>query len=149
MTELSHPPAEAGRRSGSSSARFSPAASIADRMVRLIHHYTGRGPTTARTTLNTNIVVVAFHDTLTKGEQNLVAAGQSDAVHAMRRIFHDVMGPEAVATVREVLNREVVSFLSDIDPRSNVAAMVFVLEPRPETGRVQVADSPDVASDET
>ena len=142
MTERLGPPLDrVGRARSGPSTSFSPAATIADRMVQLTHQYTGRGPTKARTTLNTNLVVVLFQDTLTKGEQNLVAAGQLEAVHSMRRTFSEVMGPEAIALVGDVLQREVVAFMSDMDPKANVAVMVFVLEPQFETGRAEVADA--------
>jgi uncharacterized protein YbcI len=119
-----------------------PALAISNEMVRLLSRYTGRGPTKARTTLNSNIVVVAFEDTLTKGEQNLVAAGQQEAVLTMRRTFHQIMREEAGSKVQEILGRRVVACLSDIDPAANVAAMVFVLDTRTESGRTQVAESP-------
>lgn len=119
----------------------STAATISDQMVRLVAQYTGRGPTRARTTLNTNLAVVTFQDTLTRGEQQLVAAGQRDAVLLTRRTFHDVMRPDAVRTVQNLLDRRVVACLADIDPEANVACLVFVLEPWPESGRVDVADA--------
>ena len=119
----------------------SPALAISNMMVRLLSRYTGRGPTKARTTLNTNIVVVLFEDALTRGEQNLVAAGQVDAVHDIRRTFHEVMRAEAIAGVEEVLGRRVVSCLGDVDPQANIAAIAFVLDRQPETGSAEVADA--------
>jgi|tagenome__1003787_1003787.scaffolds.fasta_scaffold20808353_2 uncharacterized protein YbcI len=116
------------------------AAAISNRMVKLLNHYTGRGPRKTRTTLNTNLVVVTFLDTLTKGEQNLVAAGQIDAVNLMRRTYTDVMRAEAVGAVEEILDRKVVSFMSDLDAHAGAAAMVFLLAPRPETGNVETAE---------
>jgi uncharacterized protein YbcI len=120
---------------------LSPAAQISRGMVRLLAEYTGRGPTRARTTVNTNMVAVFFEDTLTRAELKLAAAGESDAVQATRRIFHDLMRQEAVALVSEVLGREVVSFLSDVDAAANVAGVMFLLEPRRETGLVEVVES--------
>jgi uncharacterized protein YbcI len=132
--------AEDGRRR-TAERPASTAATISDQMVRLVAQYTGRGPTRARTTLNTNIAVVTFQDTLTRGEQQLVAAGQRDAVLLTRRTFHDVMRPDAIRTVQKLLDRRVVSCLADIDPDANVACIVFVFEPWPESGRVDVAEA--------
>jgi len=120
--------------------RSSAAARISTEVVRLVATYTGRGPTKARTTLNTNLAVVVLQDTLTRGEQNLVAAGEAQAVESTRRTFHDLMRPEAKKIVTAVLNREVVSCLAAIDPDEGIAALVFVLEPHPEDGRVGVAE---------
>jgi len=103
-------------------------------MVKLISRYTGRGPTKARATVNTNVILVVMEDTLTKGEQKLVAAGEQDAVRSMRRTYQDAMRAEAIGMVETVTGRTVISSLSDIDVERNVAAEVFVLEPRPDTG---------------
>jgi uncharacterized protein YbcI len=110
------------------------AAGISRGMVQLMSHYTGRGATRARTTVNTNVIVVILEDALTKGEQNLVAGGQADAVLMMRQRFQTMMRGEAVELVENLSNRTVVSCLSDVDPEQNFAVQVFVLEHRPETG---------------
>jgi uncharacterized protein YbcI len=105
------------------------AARVSTDMVQLMSRYTGRGPTKARTTLNTNVVAVIFQDTLTKAEQNLVAAGQMEAVHHMRRTFHELMREDAVAIIEDRLGRKVAAFLSDLDPEANMAGNLFILEP--------------------
>jgi hypothetical protein len=50
------------------------------------------------------------------------------------------MRAEAIAIVERTLGRRTLAFLADIDPVANVAVMVFPLEPRPETGTVEVAE---------
>ena len=134
-------PRAGGDGTAERSGPYSPAAAISTRMVRLVREYTGRGPTKARTTLNSNVVVVTFHDTLTKAELNLVEAGQGEAVMSMRRTFHDVMRARAVANIEELLGRRVIAALADIDPQANVAVMVFLLEEEPESGRAQVSEA--------
>lgn len=141
--------AEAPNSSSRRLPDLSPAAQISNRMVQLLHLYTGRGPTKARTTLNSNLVAVTFHDTLTRGEQSLVAAGQTDTVRMMRRNFHDAMEIEAVAAVEEILGRTVVACLSDVKPEANVAGLMFLLELAPESGTVQVEEvEGDLAEDQ-
>jgi uncharacterized protein YbcI len=126
---------------------LSTAGQISRGMVRLLSEYTGRGPTRARATVNTNMIAVVFEDALTKAEVNLVAAGQLDSVHRMRRVFHEVMRDKAIEAVSEITGRAVLSFLSDVDPEANVAAAVFLLDTQRETGEVDVAESgPDTLS---
>ena len=122
-------------------ARPSPALAVSNEMVRLLSRYTGRGPTKARTTLSTNVVVVTFQDVLTKAEQTLAAAGQIEAVKAMRSTFHQLMREEASERIGRILGRPVTACLSDVDPTANVAAMVFILDSEAESGRVDVKDS--------
>jgi uncharacterized protein YbcI len=112
------------------------AAAISRQMVQLLSRHTGRGPTRARTTLNTNMAVTVFHDALTKAELNLTAAGQAEAVHHLRRTFQKMMREDAVEMVEQTTGRVVLSYLSDIDPDANVAAEIFIFEPKPEDGVV-------------
>jgi uncharacterized protein YbcI len=126
---------------GARALRGTQAVTVSNRMVQLLSRYTGRGPTRTRAVVNTNVAVVCFQDTLTKGELNLVEAGEAEAVHVMRRTFHDIMREEAVAAVEEVLEREVMAFMSDVDVSANCATMVFMLTPHPETGDVQTAET--------
>jgi uncharacterized protein YbcI len=112
------------------------AAEISRRMVQLLSRYMGRGPTRARTTLNANVAVTVFHDALTKAELNLAAAGQTEAVHHMRRTFQSLMREQAIEAVEETTGRVVLAHLSDVDPDANIAAEVFIFEPAPEDGIV-------------
>jgi uncharacterized protein YbcI len=128
-------PAEERRIAGSV------AAQVSREMVKLMSRYTGRGPTKARATVNTNLVVVVFEDTLTRGELNLVAAGLGESVIQMRRGFQSLMRDEAIATVEALTGRRVMALLSDVAPSENVAAEVFVLDRRPDTGIAITAEA--------
>lgn len=131
--------------SATSSSR---ALRISNGIVQLLSRYTGRGPTKARTVLDTNYVLVVMEDTLTKAERNLVAAGQTDSVLEQRAAFKQIIGPEAIAVVEEAAGRKVRAHLSDLSPEANISIEVFLLEPRPETGHVEVADAEISGSDD-
>ena len=107
----------------------SPSAEISRSAVQLLREYTGRGPTKARTTINTDSVMVVLGDILTKGERKLAESGKADRVLDVRHDFQVVMREELVAAVERVLERKVVAFMSDnhIDP--DLAVEVFILEP--------------------
>ena len=119
----------------------SPASAISSQMVHLFSKYFGRGPTRARTTLNTNVAVITMSETLTKAEQNLIAAGEAEAVRSLRRTLHGSMRSEAVARIEEILGRRVVGYMADVDTAANLGVVAFVLEHAPETGLVEVADA--------
>ena len=119
----------------------SPAAAISNQMVYLFSKYFGRGPTRARTTLNTNVVLITMSDTLTKAEQNLIAAGEAEAVRSLRRTLQGSMRAEAVAAIEEILRRKVVGYMADVDTDANMGVVAFVLAPVVETGLVEVADA--------
>lgn len=106
-------------------------AAISNAMVGLLHRYTGRGPTRARTTIGADVIVCVMGATLTKGEQSLVQDGKHEVVLHSRRAFQDTMQAEAISAVQELTGRQVVAFMSNnhIDP--DLAVEVFILEPAP------------------
>jgi uncharacterized protein YbcI len=114
-------------------ARGSTASAISSSAVRMLHEYTGRGPTKARTIINRDTVMILLGDTLTKGERKLVEKGESDVVLQMRHRFQEAMRDDLIALVEIETERKVVAFMSanHIDP--DMAAEVFVLEASEET----------------
>jgi uncharacterized protein YbcI len=110
-------------------AAESPCATISTSAVQLLHEYTGRGPTKAKTLVNDNVVTILLADTLTKGERKLVENGHSDRVIDLRHDYQLVMREDLVALVEGQLDRRVIAFMSQnhIDP--DLAVEVFVLEP--------------------
>jgi uncharacterized protein YbcI len=110
------------------------AAGISNSVVKILHEYTGRGPTKARTDINPNSVLVLLADTLTKGERVLVDNGQNELVLQARQQFQRLMREDMVAAVEGLTERKVIAFMSEnhIDP--DMAAEVFVLEPTSDNG---------------
>jgi uncharacterized protein YbcI len=111
-----------------------PAAMISTASVQVLHEYTGRGPTRAKTTINQDIVTVLFADTLTKGERKLVENGYSDRVIGLRHDYQHAMSGDLIGIVERQLGRKVVAFMSQnhIDP--DLAVEVFVLAPVANAG---------------
>jgi uncharacterized protein YbcI len=97
-------------------------------VVHVLGEYTGRGPTRARAYVNRDTVTVVLHDTLTKGERQLVSDGHSQIVLHTRGVFQEMMRAELVASVEELTGRTVAAFMSanHIDP--DMAVETFVLE---------------------
>ena len=89
---------------------------------------TGRGPTQAKTTLGENAVFVVLRDTLTRGERNLVDAGESDAVLDLRRRWLKVMRSSCSRKIEDLTGRKVVGFMSDNHIEPDIAVEVFILE---------------------
>jgi len=111
-------------------------AHISTQMVQLVMHYTGRGPTKARTTTGSGFVLVVLDDTLTRSERSLLAAGEEDLIRQQRRRLHELMRDEAVAIIERSMGRTVRAFMGDIAPDQGVAVAVFLLEPSEETAQM-------------
>jgi uncharacterized protein YbcI len=107
----------------------SPSAKIATSAVQILHQYTGRGPTKAKTGINDSVVTILLADTLTTGERTLVDQGHADRVLQIRYDYQNAMRDDLIGTVERELQRKVIAFMSQnhIDP--DLAIEVFVLEP--------------------
>lgn len=107
----------------------SPSAMISTSAVQLLHEYTGRGPTKAKTLINEDLVTIVLADTLTKGEQKLVDEGLDERVIQLRHDYQMVMREALIAVVEQQLERKVIAFLSQNHIGPDLAIEVFVLEP--------------------
>ncbi|HEV7805854.1 MAG TPA: DUF2294 domain-containing protein [Solirubrobacteraceae bacterium] len=107
----------------------STSAAISNAVVGLLHDYTGRGPTHARTTIGTDTIVVTLRNSLTKAERTLAGRGQALEVLAMRRAFQNTMRDDLVSAVQRLTGRTVEAFLSDNLHEPDVAVEIFLLAP--------------------
>jgi uncharacterized protein YbcI len=106
-------------------------AAISDAMVRLMHRSTGRGPTSSRTTVGTDLIVCVMGAALTKGEQTLVSDGKLELVLSTRRAYQDSMRRDAISAVETIAGRRVLAFMSNNNVDPDLAVELFVLEPMP------------------
>jgi uncharacterized protein YbcI len=121
--------AEAAPVAEATSARGEMAATISREAVRILREYTGRGPTKARTVINTDYLAIIFRDTLTKGEAKLTEMGKGEYVLEVRRQYQRAMKDDLISLVEISTGRKVVAFLSDNHLDPDVAVESFVLEP--------------------
>ncbi len=121
MPDAPDAPAVSGTAVGSLSA------AISNAVVGLLHDYTGRGPTHARTTIGPDTIVVTLRDSLTKAERTLAQSGQEVEVLAMRRAFQNTMRDDLVAAVERLTGRTVEAFLSDNLHDPDVAVEIFLM----------------------
>ena len=104
-------------------------AALSNAVVRIVHEYTGRGPTTARTSIRDNVVVVVLQESLLKAEHSLTADGKGDLVVEMRRSFQQTMREDLSAAVETLTERKVIAFMSDSQLAPDYSVEVFVLAP--------------------
>ena len=114
------------------SARGRQAASISNAITRLHRDHYGRGATTVRTIMQRNFVVCFLDDIYTPVERTLIEAGRHEAVRQTRNIFQDAMGPRFIDAVESATGRTVIAFMSQVHFDPDMAAEVFVLEPKDE-----------------
>jgi uncharacterized protein YbcI len=104
-------------------------AALSNAVVRIVHEYTGRGPSLARTSIRDNVVVVMLQETLLKAEHSLIDDGKARLVIEMRRSFQQTMREDLSAAVEALTERTVIAFMSDSQLEPDYSVEVFVLEP--------------------
>src|SRR5215210_1906882 len=109
--------------------RGSDVAAISNMMVGLVREHTGRGTTKAGTVISRDVVTCVMEDNLTKAERSLVDHGEGREVLDLRRIHQRFMRDQAIKGVEQILERKVISFMSDNDIDPDLAAETWVLAP--------------------
>jgi uncharacterized protein YbcI len=104
-------------------------ASISRAVVRIVHDYTGRGPTKARTSVRDDVVVVMLQETLLKAERSLIRDGKGGQVLEMRRAFQETMRGDLTTAVEMLTERKVIVFMSDSQFEPDYSVELFVLAP--------------------
>ena len=107
-------------------------SAISNAVVGIVHEYTGRGPTRARTSIRDDVVVVVLQETMLKAERSLVEDNKAELVAHMRRSFQQTMRADMSAAVSGLTGREVIAFLSDSHLEPDYSVEVFVLAPEAE-----------------
>jgi uncharacterized protein YbcI len=119
------------------------ASEISNAVIQRIRDTTGRGPNRARTTVGRDAVFVVVEDTLTKGEQVLVDAGDVDTVIRMRSAWQEVMSGPVRADVERLTGRRVIAFMSANHIEPDLACETFILAPSEVDRAVAEGDAAD------
>lgn len=113
----------------STSTSTSPLLEVSNAIARLHKQYVGRGPANVRTVIEGDLVTVVLEGGYTRAEETLGANDMGELVAAGRVGLQDAMRQALVASVSEILGREVHSFMSANDLEQGLQAEVFVLAP--------------------
>jgi uncharacterized protein YbcI len=73
-----------------------------------------------------------LEQTLTKGEQSLVAKGRSEQVLGIRHEFQEAMREESSAKVAELTGRKVIAMMSANHIEPDLGAEIYVLDGPPD-----------------
>src|ERR1700751_1234634 len=110
-------------------------AALANEISKLVANFTGRGATKSRAFIDQDVVVCLLEDGATRGERNLVAAGNAQLVRWQRDAMQRAMAPQLIAAVEHLTHRTVNVFLSGTDNDGESSIEAFVLQPE-STGAV-------------
>jgi uncharacterized protein YbcI len=106
------------------------AATVGNEIARLHRQRYGRGATTTRTDFQGNRIMALLEDIYTPMERTLIDAGDWEQVKATRQSFQMAMRSPFCDAVERITGRTVIAFMSQVHLDPDLAAEIFILEPR-------------------
>lgn len=97
-------------------------------IVQLHARLYGRGPTKARSYLQSGYAVCILEEIFTTAERTLIGAGSSEHVRETRKKFQEAVKDEFIAVVERITGRSVRVFLSQVDVEANLALEFFIFD---------------------
>jgi uncharacterized protein YbcI len=110
-------------------AELAQLAEISSAMMRVYAEQFGREPARAHSHYVGGDAIACFlRGTLTRAERRLSTLDEHQRLRDMRMLFQYSAEDEFRGAVEEITGRVVISFISGIDTKSDVASEIFILE---------------------
>ncbi|TMK23750.1 MAG: DUF2294 family protein [Actinobacteria bacterium] len=103
-------------------------AALTSAVVGIHTRHLGRGPSSASTFHNDNIVVVLMRDVMTQVEKKIALSGNGHVVGSMRHLFQEAMKVDFTEAVERLTGRRVVAFISGNHVDPDIAVELFILD---------------------
>jgi uncharacterized protein YbcI len=103
-------------------------AALASAVVGIYRTHLGRGPRSASTLHNGDVVTVIMREVMTHAEKTLAQSGSWLDVTNMRRLFQATMETDLREAVERLTDRKVVAFISGNHVDPDVAVETFILD---------------------
>jgi uncharacterized protein YbcI len=102
-------------------------AAVTRALVGIQNEYVGRGPRTASTFYNDNVIVTLMHDVLNLAEQALARSGRGE-VTKIRHLYQETMQADFTEAIERLTGHKVIAFISGNHADPDIATEVFVLD---------------------
>jgi len=102
---------------------------ISDGLVALLKEHYGRGPTSAKTYYEDDLVVCLLRGGFTRVEKTLLEGGRGQEVAQQRMAFQDLMRERFEGVVERATGRRVIGCMSGSQQDLDMLCEVFILAP--------------------
>ncbi len=119
---------------------------LSNEIVRAQKHFFGKGPTSAKSYMLDDLLLVVMRGSLTTAERSMLEFGQQDEVRQFRQVFQNGMTERLTGIVEDLTGRKVLGYQSQVVFEPDIVVELFVFdavaapEPRAATGRGQLDD---------
>ncbi len=125
-----------------SPARGALVSQLSREIVQLHARLYGRGPTKARSYLQSDYAVCVLEEIFTTAERTLIDAGSADHVSDTRKKFQEAVKDEFITVVERITGRTVKVFLSQVDVDANLALEFFIFNEADSGSRSRAGAGP-------
>ena len=106
-------------------------AAVSRTMVALQKRFAGKGPTKCRSYwAGSDMLVILLGGGYTAAEKTLYEGGRGGDVRDSRRAFQDTMEQRLKEEMERLVGRRVIAFMSSSHQEPDLAAEIFIFEPR-------------------
>ncbi len=103
-------------------------AAVTSALVGIQNQYLGRGPKTASTFHQGNVLVTLMHEVLTPAEISLAETHRRHLVTGIRHLYQETMEDDFKEAVERLSGLKVVAFISGNHVTPDIAAELFILD---------------------
>jgi uncharacterized protein YbcI len=104
-------------------------AAISDNIVAMVREHYGRGPTSAKTYVVDDIIVVVMRGSgFIPLEKTIMDSGEPELVIAMREDFQRVMARRFRQMIEDLTGRNVVAFVSRVHVEPDITMQSFFID---------------------
>jgi uncharacterized protein YbcI len=103
-------------------------AAVGSAVVGIYRVHLGRGPNSASTFHNDDVVTVIVRGVMTHAEKTLARSGSGHDVTNMRELFQQTMEADFRTAVERLTGRTVIAFISGNHVDPDIAVETFVLD---------------------
>jgi uncharacterized protein YbcI len=110
---------------------------ISNEMVRAQKKFFGKGPTSAKSYMLDDMLLIVMRGGFTTAEETMLEFGQQDLVRQFRQIFQNEMTDRLHKMVEELTGRRVLTYQSQILFEPNVAVEIFLFDSEGGQGTIE------------
>ena len=103
-------------------------ARISTEVVKTFKEYYGKGPTSAKSYMFDDMLLIVMREGLTQAEQTMLDFGRQDLVREFRQQFENEMTRRIVDMIEELTERKVLTYQSQVMFDPHVVVEMFVFE---------------------
>ena len=122
---------------------------LSNEMVRAQKKFFGKGPTSAKSYMLDDMLIIVMRGGFTTAENTMLEFGQQDMVRGFRQLFENEMTARLHKMVEDLTGRIVLTYQSQILFKPDVVVEIFLFDTEGAKSTIEATARGQLAGDET